>query len=38
MPVALEPATQAKPSARERILEAAYELFARRGIRDVGVD
>src|ERR1700693_4857565 len=24
--------------ARERILEAAYELFSRRGIRDVGVD
>jgi AcrR family transcriptional regulator len=27
-----------KPSARERILEAAYELFSRRGIRDVSVD
>jgi AcrR family transcriptional regulator len=25
-------------SARERILDAAYDLFARRGIRDVGVD
>ncbi|WP_246036389.1 TetR/AcrR family transcriptional regulator [Sinomonas susongensis] len=25
-------------NARERILAAAYELFARRGIRDVGVD
>lgn len=24
--------------ARERLLDAAYELFARRGIRDVGVD
>jgi AcrR family transcriptional regulator len=24
--------------ARQRILEAAYELFARRGIRDVGID
>jgi AcrR family transcriptional regulator len=24
--------------ARERILETAYDLFARRGIRDVGVD
>ena len=24
--------------ARERILESAYELFSRRGIRDVGVD
>ena len=26
------------PGARERILETAYELFARRGIRAVGVD
>jgi AcrR family transcriptional regulator len=24
--------------ARERILETAYELFARRGVRDVGID
>jgi AcrR family transcriptional regulator len=31
-------APQAKPGPRERILTAAYELFARRGIRDVGVD
>jgi AcrR family transcriptional regulator len=28
----------APPAARDRILETAYELFARRGIRDVGVD
>ena len=28
----------ARPSARERILDTSYELFARRGIRDVGVD
>jgi AcrR family transcriptional regulator len=28
----------AVPAARERILESAYELFSRRGIRDVGVD
>lgn len=27
-----------KPSARERILDAAYELFSRRGVRDVSVD
>jgi AcrR family transcriptional regulator len=27
-----------KPAARERILDTAYELFTRRGIRDVGVD
>src|ERR671923_2051869 len=26
------------PGARERILDAAYELFARRGIRAVGID
>lgn len=28
----------ATPTARERILETAYRLFAQRGIRDVGVD
>jgi AcrR family transcriptional regulator len=27
-----------KPGARERILEAAYELFARQGIQAIGVD
>jgi AcrR family transcriptional regulator len=27
-----------KPDPRERILEAAYELFSRRAIRDVGID
>lgn len=27
-----------RPGARERILDTSYELFARRGIRDVGVD
>lgn len=27
-----------RPSARERILDTSYQLFARRGIRDVGVD
>jgi AcrR family transcriptional regulator len=26
------------PAARERILDTAYELFTRRGIRDVGID
>jgi AcrR family transcriptional regulator len=30
--------TIAAATARERILNAAYELFAHRGIRDVGVD
>ena len=33
---ALAPA--AEPDARQRILDSAYELFARRGIRAVGVD
>ncbi|WP_077488858.1 TetR/AcrR family transcriptional regulator [Sinomonas mesophila] len=28
----------ARSSARERILDTSYQLFARRGIRDVGVD
>jgi AcrR family transcriptional regulator len=27
-----------EPGARERVLNSAYELFSRRGIRDVGVD
>jgi len=27
-----------QPGARERIFGTAYELFARRGVRDVGVD
>ncbi|HEY6777575.1 MAG TPA: helix-turn-helix domain-containing protein [Thermoleophilaceae bacterium] len=38
MPAAAEVIADVKPGARERILETAYELFARRGIRDVGVD
>jgi AcrR family transcriptional regulator len=29
---------QAKPDARERILDTAYELFSQRAIRDVGID
>ena len=36
MPTAIE--TPAGPDARERILEAAYELFSRRGVRAVGID
>jgi AcrR family transcriptional regulator len=28
----------APPSARERILATAYDLFSRRGVRDVGID
>jgi AcrR family transcriptional regulator len=28
----------ALPTVRDRILETAYELFSRRGIRDVGID
>jgi AcrR family transcriptional regulator len=31
-------AARAELSARDRILETAYGLFARRGIRDVGID
>lgn len=30
--------SRARPSARQRILDSAYDLFATRGIRDVGVD
>jgi AcrR family transcriptional regulator len=30
--------TRVPRQARERILESAYELFSRRGVRDVGVD
>ena len=37
MPAA-ETIPQAKPDARERILDTAYELFSRRAIRDVGID
>jgi AcrR family transcriptional regulator len=37
MPAA-EITPQAKPDARERILDTAYELFSRRAIRDVGID
>jgi AcrR family transcriptional regulator len=36
--VAVETIPQAQPDARERILDAAYELFSRRAIRDVGID
>jgi AcrR family transcriptional regulator len=35
---AVETIPSAPAGARDRILEAAYELFAHRGIRDVGVD
>jgi AcrR family transcriptional regulator len=38
MPTAVDAVTRAKPGARDRILTAAYELFARRGIRGVGVN
>jgi AcrR family transcriptional regulator len=34
---AAEVIPQAKPDARERILDTAYELFSRRAIRDVGI-
>ncbi|MGN6171273.1 MAG: TetR/AcrR family transcriptional regulator [Solirubrobacteraceae bacterium] len=32
------PEAATRPAARERILEAAYELFARHGIQAIGVD
>src|SRR5258705_2182499 len=31
-------ARRPEPAASERILDTAYELFSRRGIRDVGID
>ena len=34
----MEAVLEPKAAARERILDTAYELFSRRGIRDVGVD
>jgi AcrR family transcriptional regulator len=34
----VEAISEAKPDARERILDSAYELFSRRAIRDVGID
>jgi AcrR family transcriptional regulator len=33
-----ETVAQFEPLARERILDTAYDLFSRRGVRDVGVD
>jgi AcrR family transcriptional regulator len=33
-----EPLPAAEPPVRTRILETAYDLFSRRGIRDVGID
>jgi AcrR family transcriptional regulator len=39
MATAAQPtAAQPRPGARERILETAYDLFSRRGIRAVGID
>jgi AcrR family transcriptional regulator len=35
---AVEAIPEPKPDARERILATAYDLFSRRGIRDVGID
>jgi AcrR family transcriptional regulator len=35
---ATNPIRVERPPARERILETAYDLFSRRGIRDVGID
>jgi AcrR family transcriptional regulator len=38
MTPATEALPQAEPTASERVLETAYELFSQRGIRDVGID
>lgn len=38
MPATHETVQPAEPSARERILRSAYELFSRRGVRGVGID
>jgi AcrR family transcriptional regulator len=38
MPQNLEANGRVEPEARERILDTAYELFSRRGVRAVGVD
>jgi AcrR family transcriptional regulator len=38
MAVSREVAARSGPGARQRILDTAYELFARRGVRAVGVD
>ncbi len=38
MPLAEAPASGKRPSGRERILEAAYDLFSRSGVRAIGVD
>ena len=38
MAAGLETATRPFPEARERILNSAYELFSRRGVRAVGID
>ena len=38
MPTVVEARPSPVSDARQRILDSAYELFSRRGIRDVGVD
>jgi AcrR family transcriptional regulator len=38
MTQSLETIGRVEPEARERILDTAYELFSRRGVRGVGVD
>jgi AcrR family transcriptional regulator len=38
MPVKAAMSSSARPGARDRLLDTAYELFSRRGIRDVGID
>ena len=38
MPQTQTPSDKRAPEAHERILDASYELFSRRAVRDVGVD
>jgi AcrR family transcriptional regulator len=38
MPVTAATGSPGRTPARERLLDTAYELFSRRGIRDVGID
>jgi AcrR family transcriptional regulator len=35
---AKEAGDRVQPGARDRVLDTAYELFSRRGVRDVGID
>ena len=38
VPATIDAPPRPEPTVRERILDASYELFSRRGIRDVGIE